>query len=960
MRHEFTGRRWADLRVWNIIGNLMRKFSQLVGAMLLPITVAAQAAPAARILDTLPPRMLPVLAMRAKAADRVQGTEAGWRAWALAAPESPAPRLALALLARYDIRYADGLAWLDSAARLARTPVWRSAVARERIAARLMRGEFTGVDTLVRALVADTSGLPEGERAEVLYVNAGHQRRVARRIAAGVLDAIVALAAPADSSMQARVGCLRAATEPKRMLEYAEPAIALAKAHGLPAIAANCELGVATNYISAGDMSSGVQWLTRAETTARAAHDDPTLAAALQWHGYSQRTLGYVQAARRWYTDAIRVSQRIGDRNVEAWALLGVAASARDVSDASTASTALARAASLFEATGDYIGSMNAQLERAQARILVRDLAGADSMVLQIRTQADSLRHTSAVLRAVYLLADIAIRRNQLDECTQLLDAAAPLIEKLGTPWRAQLQEYRGMLAQRRGDNQRAIALLTDVRTRYVNAQDLYLHNIDGALALAWLNAGDSARAAAMIDESSRRLDAVRDTLALSGLRRVVGSPDYWGATNGNIDQAMAAFVQSPRWLPTVFRVTERSRARALISGTLANEADTSTLEITAARRRVRASATVLADVQRALKPNTALLVYAGGRARARTALMLITRSSTRGFTLAPLDSLDRDIVRWLALLESGEPGTGAGRRVATSVLATALRALPAGIRRLVIVPHGPLYRVPFQALPYGTGVLGDRAVVTIAPSVSMAMTYAAEPRQVPGRVLAMGAGDTEVASGSPQSLDLLLERSDRGNPLAPLLAASDEARAAAAWGTGSLALTGPAASEAALKREARGGYTVLHAAAHALTSDQALGANYLILRPTEADDGYVSGGELSSLSRGMSMVVLSGCRTTGDFGSHGDAVDGLVAPLLARGVRTVIASHWAVSDRWTKVLMERFYERLASGASTADAMNGAQTSLRRAGVPPRFWAAFSVIGDGSLTFTPTTMSRSR
>ncbi|MES3035696.1 MAG: CHAT domain-containing protein [Gemmatimonadota bacterium] len=937
----------------------MRKFSQLVGATLLPIGMAAQPS-AGRTLDSLPPRMLPVLALRAKTTDRVQATQAEWRAWAAAAPSSPAPRLGLAQLARFDVRYADGQAWVDSAARVATTPVWRSAVARERIAIRLTRGEFTGVDTLVRALVADTAGLPVAEVAEVLYLQAGHQRRVTRRIPPGALDAVLALTAPGDTSMQARVGCLRAATEPARMLEYAEPAISLAKAYGLPSIAANCELGVATNYIGAGDMPSGVRWLRRSEATARDAHDDPTLAAALQWHGYSQRTLGYVQEARRWYTDAIRVSQRIGDRNVEAWALLGVAASARDVGDASTASTALARAATLFEATGDYIGSMNAQLERAQSRIRVRDLAGADSMVQRIRSLADSLNYTSARLRSVYLLADIALRRNQLDECSRLLDAAAPIIEQLGAPWRAQLQEYRGMLAQRRGDSQRAIALLTDVRTRYVNAQDLYLHNIDGSLALAWLNSGDSARAAALIDESSRRLDAVRDTLALSGLRRVVGSPDYWGATNGNVDQAMAAFVQSPRWLPTVFRVTERSRARALISGTLANESDTSLADITAARRRVRASATVLADVQKALKPNTALLVYAGGRSGARTSLMLITRTAARGFTLATLDSLDRDIVRWLALLESGEPGVGAGRRVATSVLASALRSLPNSIRRLVIVPHGPLYRVPFQALPFGNGVLGDRAVVTISPSVSMALTYAAEPRQVPGRVLAMGAGDTEVANALPQSLDLMLERSDRGNPLAPLPAAGDEARAAAAWGVGSMALTGPAASETALKREARGAYSVLHAAAHALTSDQALGANYLILRPDAADDGYVSGGELATLSAGMSMVVLSGCRTTGDFGSHGDAVDGLVAPLLARGVRTVVASHWAVSDRWTRVLMERFYERLSAGASTADAMNGAQTSLRRAGVPARFWAAFSVIGDGALTFTPTTMSRSR
>jgi CHAT domain-containing protein len=250
--------------------------------------------------------------------------------------------------------------------------------------------------------------------------------------------------------------------------------------------------------------------------------------------------------------------------------------------------------------------------------------------------------------------------------------------------------------------------------------------------------------------------------------------------------------------------------------------------------------------------------------------------------------------------------------------------------------------------------VLGDRAVVTIAPSVSLALAYAAEARSVPARVLALGAGDTEVSSFTPQMLELNVERSERGNPLAPLRAAADEARAAASWGRGSLALTGSDASEAALRREAHNAYTVLHAAAHALTSDQTLGANWLILRADSTDDGYVSGGELAELSMGRSMVVLSGCRTTGDFGSRGDAIDGLVAPLLARGVRTVVASHWAVSDRWTKVLMERFYQNLARGATTAEAMNLAQTSLRREGVPARFWAAFSVIGDGALTFAPT------
>ena len=941
----------------------MRYLLRILGiSLLVPAAASAQSpsspapAPSAfRTLDTLPPRALPVLALRAKSTDRVAAQEAEWRLWATASPASPAPRLALAQLVRLDLRYDEGLAWADSAARLANVVVWRSAVARERLASRLVRGEFVGTEAMVRALVADTAGLPSGELAEVLYLQAAHLRRMTRRMTFGSIDTIASHMAPSDSSMRARLHCLRAVADPRRAVQHADTAIRLALAIGLPSIAANCELTVATLLVGAFDMIGADSWFDRADSTSRAAHDDPTLAATLQWRGYQQRTLGYVQRSRRWYTEAIRVSQRSNDRNVEAWALLGVATAARDVGDESAASSALARAATLFDATGDKLGALNARIERSRVRVQMRDLDGAELIALDAMREADSVSYVDASLRVRYVLSDVEFRRGRLAECAKYLDEAARYVERLGVPLRAQLQQYRGLLALRRGDARLASEILTTTRAAFARAQDLALYTLDGSLALAFLYAGDSVRSAEMLDESSRRLDAVRDTLAAAGLRKVIGSIDSWGGTEGNIDQAMAAFVTSPTWLPTVFTVTERTRARALLTGAFADESETSASEIRDARQRVRANSTVLSEVQRTLKENTALLIYAGGRGRARTSMMLVTRNSARGFTLAPLDSLDGDIVRWLALLESGESGVGAGRRVAQSVLGTALRTLPSGIRRLVVVPHGPLYRVPFQALPLGSGVLGDRVVVTVSPSVSLAMAYAVDQRSIPARVLAMGGGDTQVQSAVPSSLELTVERTSRSDPLIPLPSAGDEARAAAAWAPGSLALTGADASETALKRAARGGYTVLHAAAHALTSDQALGANYLILRADSVEDGYVSGGELASMSRGMSMIVLSGCRTTGDFGSRGDAIDGLVAPLLARGVRTVLASHWAVSDRWTKVLMERFYQRLAAGATTSDAMNDAQTSLRRSGVPARFWAAFSVIGDGALTFNPTT-----
>ena len=902
-----------------------------------------------------PPRTWALLAMRAKITDSVAVQDREWRAAAAAAPEAVAPRFALALLARYDLRYGDAAAWMDSAVRVSTTAQWRSAVARERIVSRIVHGELTGLTGMVAALQADSAAIPAEDWADARYVRMAARRRAGGITTSADLDAILAIASPDDALLTARVGCLRAVVDPSRMLEHATAGIAAARSQGAEFIAGNCELVVGTVFAGRGDMASSQVWLERAEQTARAAHDLPTLAQALYWHGANLVAMGYVPWARARLAEAIRVAQRIEDRNVEAWSLLGISRAARLISDATTASTALRRAAILFEATGDLTGAAAYRVQQAAALMQLGDLSGAATVAARAAVVSDSLATGSVQSSARLLLADIALRQGRLQDASLLLDTAATMMLARSQRSATVVTEYRGLLALRSGENAAALALLQTARLGYGRSQDLYRRGVDAALALAHLRLGDTTRAARWLGDANDAMDRLRDSIASDGLRRVSMPPDAWGGSAGHGDQVIASLVRSRRWLPTAFALTERTRARALQKGAFGIYAADTTAAVAEARRRVTASATSLSMVQRSMRPNTAMLVYAGGVADAPTSLMLITRTRAQGFALAPLDSLGRDIVRWLALLESGAPGQGAGRKVSQAILASAMRVLPSSVTRLIVVPQGPLYRVPFQALPTARGVLGDQVVVTISPSVSLALRYAADPRAVAPRVLAFGAGDTDVPSATPATLELSIDRSVRSDPLAPLTAAPDEARAAAAWGLGSLALTGNAASESALKREAAGNYTVLHAAAHALTSDQALGANWLILRADSLEDGYVSGGELATLSVSRAMVVLSGCRTTGDFGSRGDAIDGLVAPLLARGVRTVVASHWAVSDRMTKTLMERFYQQLARGATASEAMNVAQTSLRRSGVPARYWAAFSVIGDGDLTFSAAT-----
>jgi CHAT domain-containing protein len=66
-------------------------------------------------------------------------------------------------------------------------------------------------------------------------------------------------------------------------------------------------------------------------------------------------------------------------------------------------------------------------------------------------------------------------------------------------------------------------------------------------------------------------------------------------------------------------------------------------------------------------------------------------------------------------------------------------------------------------------------------------------------------------------------------------------------------------------------------------------------------------------------------------------------------GASTVLASLWAVRDRATARLMQRFYHALfQEGRSPAAALRAAQLAMRQdpSWRDPYFWAAFTLQGD--------------
>ncbi len=124
------------------------------------------------------------------------------------------------------------------------------------------------------------------------------------------------------------------------------------------------------------------------------------------------------------------------------------------------------------------------------------------------------------------------------------------------------------------------------------------------------------------------------------------------------------------------------------------------------------------------------------------------------------------------------------------------------------------------------------------------------------------------------------------------------------------------------------------------------------------SNDGLLTARELANLQFGARIVVLSACNTA-NFSQKlfNNEVQGLTMAFALSGVPTVIASRWPVETDTNKRLITEFYSQLTSKdhPSAAESFRRAiQKTINdapsRAFYHPRFWAAFAVMGDGSVT----------
>ncbi|XP_020900343.1 tetratricopeptide repeat protein 28 [Exaiptasia diaphana] len=260
----------------------------------------------------------------------------------------------------------------------------------------------------------------------------------------------------------------------------------------------------------------------------------------------------------------------------------------------------------------------------------------------------------------------------------------------------------------------------------------------------------------------------------------------------------------------------------------------------------------------------------------------------------------------------------------------------------IVIVPDGPMYRVPFAALrdPNTGQYLSDTKRIRLAPSIAILKVLKECSVDHHSQKGALIVGDPSVGEVMFRGKKRMFERLPSANREVSFLS----------YKLGQSALTGEQATKAAVLEKLREGSAVIHIAAHG-SSDN----GEIMLSPNvsperqgipEEDDYLLTMREVQQIGIKAQLVVLS-CCYSGRGKIRAEGMVGLSRAFLVAGARAVVASLWAIDDNVTFSFMVSFYDYLTRGESASVSLHKAMHDIRKEGHrDPKYWAPFFLIGD--------------
>ncbi len=372
-------------------------------------------------------------------------------------------------------------------------------------------------------------------------------------------------------------------------------------------------------------------------------------------------------------------------------------------------------------------------------------------------------------------------------------------------------------------------------------------------------------------------------------------------------------------------------------------------------------------DQARALLPDSrsALLEYVVTDERAYLfALTVNAAGTTTELKVYPLTLKQKElgarVAQFRETLANGSPGFRESARGLYDLLLKPAAAQLQGRTSMIIVPDGPLWELPFQALQPGPNrYLIEDSAIAYAPS----LTALREMNKLRQRKKDSTDSLTLLAFANPALGKQTITRVKSvpmDEKLEPLPEAERQVNAIKQiYGAPNTKVyLGAEAREERAKAEA-GSYRILHFATHGILNDSSPMYSQLLLAQAEADtreDGLLEAWEIMKLNLKADLVVLSACDTARGRVGAGEGMIGLSWAFFVAGSPTSVLSQWKVDAASTTELMMEFHRQLKAQMTNSVGSFSAARALREADLKllrseryrhPFYWAGFVVTGKG-------------
>ena len=138
---------------------------------------------------------------------------------------------------------------------------------------------------------------------------------------------------------------------------------------------------------------------------------------------------------------------------------------------------------------------------------------------------------------------------------------------------------------------------------------------------------------------------------------------------------------------------------------------------------------------------------------------------------------------------------------------------------------------------------------------------------------------------------------------------------------------------------------TILHFSGHGNGSNSQREAAEIIF-----SDGPLGVTDIYASEINPNLVVLNSCSSGKGVYNEGDGIDGFPRAFYMNGVQQILSTFWNLDDRSSHHIMERFYQKLAKGVESNNALRESQinyiSSAKNSDLAaPYYWAGHQLLG---------------